>query len=863
MASVVIPLCSGCQQSALEAGLLCDVSNSTILTVYSDNIVRLRTWVITNEIKQSVTPYEMTPRFCQCKHDIHDVNDTLNTHDTLTSHSANVPYFNMTQLRSIYQIPDPSASAYVVGVVSFGGGLYGTVDSQGVLTNGDVQAYWTSIGIAPANHPKVIVIGINGATNRPNINDNGATMENTLDVETIGGACPGANLTIILYIAPNSFNQFAPLFNYMYYTNVTVNGINYKPNIISCSWGAPEIYYTSSQLSSINSILATITNAGITICAATGDYGSNNGVGGTGNYVDFPSSNPHITAVGGTTLVCPNNVYDDQTIETAWISGGGGISRIYSKPAYQSQLSGTMRMTPDIASLSDPNTGVLFTVNGQSIVIGGTSVAAPTIAGFLAAIRYTQFVNPMLYQAPYSTCFHDIVRGSNGSYFANIVYDNCTGLGTIKGQALSSYILNPPILVSGIVLSSNNVSLTPTQTAQLSATISPANASNQEIVWSSSNLAVATVSNGLITAIAMGSANITVSSTDGSTIFAIVLVTVTSVPIILVSNIVLNQTSATLHPTNSLTLTATIIPSNATDKTVSWSSSSTHATVNSSGVVTAVSAGSAVIRATTISGNLVATCTLIIRVPVTSFSISPTLTTINTGSTRQLMAMVVPSNATNKAVTWSSANTAVATVNSLGVVTGISTGSTIIQAQTLDGGFATTSSVIVIIGIQKITLNTSNISLLKGTTFQSIATITPSNATNKIVTWSSAIASIATVSSTGLITAVGNGTGIISCFTQDGNKTASIIVRVMTPVSSVRLNQTAITLSRNATYQLLPTISPSTASNRAVTWSSSNSAIASVSSSGNVRGIAIGSAVITVQTSDRSFRAACNVTVRA
>jgi uncharacterized protein YjdB len=68
----------------------------------------------------------------------------------------------------------------------------------------------------------------------------------------------------------------------------------------------------------------------------------------------------------------------------------------------------------------------------------------------------------------------------------------------------------------------------------------------------------------------------------------------------------------------------------------------------------------------------------------------------------------------------------------------------------------------------------------------------------------------------------------------------------MTPVSSVRLNQTAITLSRNATYQLLPTISPSTASNRAVTWSSSNSAIASVSSSGNVRGIAIGSAVITV-----------------
>ena len=863
MASVVIPLCSDCRQSALAAGLSCNVSNSTTLTVYSDSIVALRAWVITNEIKQSVTPYEMTPRLCQCIHDVNDIHDTHDTHDTITSHSANVPYFNMTELRSIYQIPSPSTSAYVVGVVSFGGGLYGTVDSQGVLTNGDVQAYWTSIGIAPVNHPKVIVVGINGATNLPNSNDNGATMENTLDVETIGGACPSANLTIILYIAPNSFNQFAPLLNYMYSTNVIVNGVNYKPNLISCSWGAPEIYYSRSQLSSINSILATITNAGITICAATGDYGSNNGVGGTGNYVDFPSSNPYITAVGGTTLVCPNNVYDSQTVETAWSSGGGGISAIYSKPAYQSRLSGTMRMTPDIASLSDPSTGVLFRVNGQWMVIGGTSVAAPTIAGFLATILCTQFINPLLYQAPYSTCFHDIVRGSNGSYFANIVYDNCTGLGSINGQTLSSYILNPPILVSGIVLSSNNITLISTQTVQLLATISPANASNQEIVWSSSNLAVATVSNGFITAIATGSANITVSSTDGSNVSAVVLVTVTAVPVIPVSNIILNQTSASLHPANTLMLTATVTPSNATDKTVTWSSSSTNATVNSLGVVTAVSAGSAVIRATTVSGNLVAKCTLTITVSVASVTIDPNLTTINTGSTKQLTATIVPSNATNKAVTWSSANISVATVNSLGVIRGISAGSTTIRAETIDGGFAATSSVTVNIGVQKITQNTSNLSLLKGATFQAIATITPSNATNKTVTWSSAIGSIATVSNSGLITAVGNGTGIISCFTQDGNKISSIIVRVTTPVSSVHLTQTAITLSRNATYQLLSVISPSTASTRAVKWYSSNSAIATVSSSGNVRGVAIGSAVITVQTSDGSFQAACNITVRA
>ena len=719
----------------------------------------------------------MTPRCCLCPH------------DELSPHSTHVPYFNMSHVRSIYQIPTPTASKYVVGVLSFGGGLYGTVDSQGVLTNGDVQAYWTSIGIAPANQPRVIVVGVNGGSNRPNINDASATMENTLDVETVGGACPSANLTIILYIAPNSLNQFAPLLQYMYSTNVTVGGINYKPNIISCSWGASEIYFTSSQLSAINAIFSTMSNAGITVCAATGDYGSNNGVGGTGNYVDFPSSNPYVTAVGGTTLVCPNNVYDSQTVETAWSSGGGGISTIYSKPSYQNALSGTKRMTPDIASLADPNTGVLFTINGQSYVIGGTSVAAPIIAGFLATINCTQFINPLLYQAPYATCFHDIIRGSNGSYSATLIYDNCTGLGSINGQTMSEYILNPSIIVSGITLSTTTVNLTPSQTSQITATVLPVNAANKAVTWASSNPAAATVVNGLITAIAVGSSTITVSSTDGSNRSATALVTVTPVPIVPIIAITLNQTTASLYPTNTLTLTAIITPSNATNKSVTWSSNSSNAAVNSSGVVTAVSAGSAVITATSVSGSQIATCTITITIPVTSVTISPASNMINMGARKQLTATVLPSNATNKAVTWSSANASVATVSSTGLVMGIAPGSTTIRVQTVDRGFTATSNVTIVVGVQNVTLQTKNISLVKGATFQAIATIAPSNSANKTVTWSSAISSVATVTNTGLITAIRNGTGIISVFTQDGHKSASIVVRVSTAVPYARLIQ--------------------------------------------------------------------------
>jgi uncharacterized protein YjdB len=446
-------------------------------------------------------------------------------------------------------------------------------------------------------------------------------------------------------------------------------------------------------------------------------------------------------------------------------------------------------MTPDIASLADPHTGVLFTINGQSYVIGGTSVAAPIIAGFLATINCTQFINPLLYQAPYATCFHDIIRGSNGSYSATLIYDNCTGLGSINGQAMAEYILNPSIIVSGITLSTTTINLTPSQTSQITATVLPSNATNKSVTWTSSNSSAATVVNGLVTAIAVGSATITVSSTDGSNRSATALVTVTPVPIVPVSAITLNQTTASLYPTNTLTLTAFVTPSNATNKTVAWSSNSSNAMVNSSGVVTAVSAGSAIITARSVSGSQIATCAITITVPVTSVTISPITNTINTNATKQLSATVLPSNATNKAVTWTSSNSSIATVSSTGVVRGIASGSTTIRVQTVDRGFTATSNVTIVVGVQNVMLQTKSISLVRGATFQAIATIAPSNAQNKAVTWSSAISSVATVTNTGLITAVRNGTGIISVFTQDGNKSASIIVRVTTAVPSARLIQ--------------------------------------------------------------------------
>jgi kumamolisin len=353
-------------------------------------------------------------------------------------------YFNAAEIASIYKIPTPSSSKVVVGVISFGGGLYGNVDSNGFLTDGDVQQYWTSIGIPILNQPKVIIIPINGAKNLPDINDGGSTIENTLDVETIGGCCPSANLTIILYIGPNTFSEFTKIISYATKT-IVINNVSYKPTILSISWGAPEIYYPKSILNNVNTLLKIATNSGINICTATGDNGSSDGLRGIN--ADFPSSSPYVTAVGGTSLVCSNKIYDSKTQETAWSSCGGAISAYFVKPTYQNNkraISAKYRSTPDIASNANPNTGISYLVKGNYYVYGGTSISAPTVAAFLAAGNITKFINPFLYRAS-SSCFHDITSGSNGAYKAKKFYDNCTGWGSINGSNLLKFLKLKPI----------------------------------------------------------------------------------------------------------------------------------------------------------------------------------------------------------------------------------------------------------------------------------------------------------------------------------------------------------------------------------------------------------------------------------
>ena len=252
--------------------------------------------------------------------------------------------------------------------------------------------------------------------------------------------------------------------------------------------------------------------------------------------------------------------------------------------------------------------------------------------------------------------------------------------------------------VTSVQIGSSSLALEPGETANLTATVLPSNATDKSVSWSSNNTGVATVdNNGKVTAVAAGSAVITVTTTDGGKT-ATCNVTVTN-PAVPVQSVSLDKTELSMTVGENATLTATVMPANADNKAVTWSSNNTSvATVDNTGKVTAVAAGSAVITVTTTDGGKTATCTVTVTnpdIPVQSVSLNKTELSLIIGENATLIATVLPENAVNKAVTWSSSNTAIATVDANGKVTAVAAGEAIITVTTTDGGKTATCTVTV------------------------------------------------------------------------------------------------------------------------------------------------------------------------
>ncbi len=380
----------------------------------------------------------------------------------------------------------------------------------------------------------------------------------------------------------------------------------------------------------------------------------------------------------------------------------------------------------------------------------------------------------------------------------------------------------PPttIAVTGVSISKSTLPLTEGDSETLTATVSPSNATNKAVNWSSSDAGVASVSDGKVTALKPGTTTITVSTADGG----------------------------------------------KTEKTVEWSSSDEKVATVKDGKVTAVAPGTATITVKTVDGEKTATCTVNVeakKITVTGVTLDKEETGLVEGEEVTLVATLAPENATEKTVEWSSSDEKVATVKD-GKVTAVAPGTATITVKTVDGSKTATCKVTVEkkgIPVNKVTLNKTTQTLEIGSEVTLVATVSPSNATNKKLTWSSSNSEVATVDQNGKVKAVKAGTSSITVTTEDGGKKATCAVTVNNKaVSTITLNKSSLSLKETQTAQLTATISPANATDQTLTWTSSNNSVAVVDKTGKVTALKAGTATITAKSSNNKT-ATCSVTV--
>jgi kumamolisin len=344
--------------------------------------------------------------------------------------------YTPTQVAEIYQYPaGTDGSGQTVAIIELGGGFSQT----------DLNTYFGGLGIPV---PSVSAVSVDGASNVPDQDPQGADGEVLLDIEVVGAVAPGAPQ--LVYFAPNTDQGFLDAVSDAVHAEPT-------PAAVSISWGGPESSWTAQAMMALDAAIADGVALGVTVTAAAGDNGSGDGVSDGIAHTDFPASSPHALACGGTSLQADVTT-GTVTSETVWNDGGGGgatgggVSVTFGQPAWQANAGVPANPTgkpgrgvPDVAGNADPATGYQVLIDGQKAVIGGTSAVAPLWAA-LAARLVQSSGTPLglVQQALYAGIepgtavagLRDITKGSNGAYHARPGWDPCTGLGVPDGTAL-------------------------------------------------------------------------------------------------------------------------------------------------------------------------------------------------------------------------------------------------------------------------------------------------------------------------------------------------------------------------------------------------------------------------------------------
>jgi uncharacterized protein YjdB len=253
-------------------------------------------------------------------------------------------------------------------------------------------------------------------------------------------------------------------------------------------------------------------------------------------------------------------------------------------------------------------------------------------------------------------------------------------------------------------------------------------------------------------------------------------------------------------------------------------------------------------------------------VAVTGVSLNKTALTLEEGRTETLAVSVLPEDAANKNLNWSSSAPDVAAVSEAGLVSAVAAGTATITVTSVDGGYTANCTVTVgPVSVTGVSLNRTTLSLFVGGMETLTATIAPVNAANQAVSWSSSAPAVASVSEAGLVRGTAAGTATITVTATDGGYTANCTVTVSpVPVTGIILDRTTLSpLYIGDTETLVATIAPANATTQGVSWSSSAPAVATVSETGLVSGVAAGTATITVTASDGGYTANCTVKVKS
>ena len=405
----------------------------------------------------------------------------------------------------------------------------------------------------------------------------------------------------------------------------------------------------------------------------------------------------------------------------------------------------------------------------------------------------------------------------------------------------------PPktVMPSSISLSSKNVVVFVGESFTVSAVVLPDNTTDKKLNWVSSDLSIASVKDGVISGVKEG--NAVVSVVTSNSIKEDINVVVKK-KIILDTDISFDNAVKDIKIGESFKLNYIINPRTATNKNVKLDYDTNYLTISSSGMVTALKVGSTTITAITANNNKTSMQVNIIKpnIDVSSVEIKEKDFTLTVGAYNNLTVNVLPSDATNKTVSWKSSDPKIASVDSLGKVTALKVGTVTITATS--GSVSNSIKVTVVantVKVSSVSFSEKNISLLVGKSKKVGMTVLPNNASNKSVSWKSSNSKVASVDSSGNVLAISKGTATITAVSNDNSSIKASVVVTVNYNLEMSLSVTDKVVNIGDSYNIVANILPEGA-NKDVKYSVADSKIATVDNKGKVVAKAVGTTYITV-----------------